>query len=169
MASNNFFKNFNEVMNTPSFPFEDRYAGTGIPQLDERRNTRQWKDRVAVPFSYIPDGESFRREYGTLYVPGREAKKIRENGTVKTEDVDIYGADLERGVSLTADGFRKLFNSSSGPTRSSFRIETQAVEEATKESDKKPTILAKDSSFIKNLRDVLRQYQQSGQTPRRDK
>lgn len=164
-----FFKNFNEAMNVPNFPFSDPYNGAGIPQLEEKRNTRQWKNRVAVPFSYIPEEGGFRRVYGTLYVPGNEAKKIKKDGTVKTDDIDIYGAELESGTSLTANGFRNLFDKYSRPTQNTFRVETQAIDEATNDQAEKPFLRAQDGPFFKNLREVLGKYQKFGDTTRREK
>lgn len=144
-------------MNVPSWPKEDPYNGTGIPQLDDKKNSRQWKNRVAVPFSYAPKNSQqypFERQYGILYLPMSEADKIKKDGKVKTDDVDIYGAELQNGPSLTADGFRNLVNNES----KTFRIEEQAVSEDIRTTNR-PTVEASNGKFLKALREAVSRLQ----------
>lgn len=158
IISKTFFKNFNESMNVPSWLKEDPYNGTGIPQLDDKKNSTQWKNRVAVPFSYAPKNSQyypFERQYGILYLPMSEADKIKKDGTVRTDDVDIYGAELQDGPSLTANGFRNLFNNESR----TFRIEKQAVSDDIKTNDR-PTVEASSGKFLKALREAISRLQE---------
>lgn len=74
-------------------------------------NSTSWTNRVAIPFSYNTSADfGDTRDYGVLYVPAYSANKITKDGEIKSEDLDIYGADLANGMSLNAKGFMDLYN-----------------------------------------------------------
>lgn len=106
-----FFKNFNEAGRVTS-DINRPYGEANIPSPVYWENKATWRDRLAIPFSYKNAGTQHRdgRQFGILYVPYYEYKKIKDNGLTNSEDIDIYGAELIDGPSLTTDGFRKLFN-----------------------------------------------------------
>lgn len=162
MASSNFFKNFRESTD-PIIIGRNPYGESNIPGLGKNHDA-DWEERVAIPFSYvISDGG--KRQYGTIYAPYYEAKKLKKDGTVKADDLEIYGADLVDGLSMTADGFKKLFEENKN---NDFRIENGATNGASRATEKNksklvyPSVKVNDAPFFKNLRDILTTLQRGG-------
>lgn len=159
-----FFENFKETSRIIPRELKNPYGEANLPSMKESRNSAAWRERVAIPFSYIiSDGGE--RQYGTLYVPAYEANKIRTDGTVRANDIEIYGAELSDGLSLNEQGFRNLYNKFSN---NDFRIEngaTNAASQATKGGDLKqvsPAVPVENAPFFRNLRGVLNNLQKGG-------
>lgn len=159
-----FFENFKEADRIMPRELKNPYGEANLPSVKESRNSAAWRERVAIPFSYIiSDGGE--RQYGTLYVPAYEANKIRTNGTVRSDDIEIYGADLTDGLSLNEQGFRNLYDKFSN---NDFRIENgaaNAASQAANGGDLKqvsPAVPVENVPFFKNLRETLKNLQRGG-------
>lgn len=133
-----FFENFKEAANIVRFPEQNPYGEANIPRINE--TNAAWRNRVAVPFSYQVS-ESGDRKKGVFYVPSYEASKIKRDGTIKTKELETYGAELDDGRSLTAKGFMDLHEQVKD---SNFAIEGGQKEKPAK------------STFLNNLRATVR-------------
>jgi len=159
-----FFENFNDAARIIPRELKNPYGEANLPSTNENANSAAWRERVAIPFSYIvSDGGD--RQYGTLYVPAYEANKIRKDGTIRADNIEIYGAELTDGLSLNEQGFRNLYNKFSN---NDFRIENgaaNAASQVTKGGDLKqvsPAVPVENIPFFRNLRGVLNNLQKGG-------
>ena len=119
----NFLENFrNFVGGAPVNDIPRRNEDPNLPSLYEPNNSREWRNRVAVPFSYS-DGTNNKRSYGIIYMPESAAWEISSTGSTDAEELQTYGAETMDGISLTPKGVQKLFDK----YRDSFRIETDLV------------------------------------------
>lgn len=114
------FRNFVGGAIVNNFPKENE--DTSVPSLEDHRNSEDWKERVAMPFSYS-DGDNGKRTYGILYLPKSAAWEISSTGNTNAKELQTYGAETMDGLSLTPAGVQKMFNK----YRDSFRIETDLV------------------------------------------
>lgn len=159
-----FFENFKEADRIIPREFKNPYGEANLPSIKKGRNSAAWRGRVAIPFSYIVS-DGGERQYGTLYVPAYEANKIRTDGTVRADDIEIYGAELTDGLSLNERGFRNLYNKFSN---NDFRIENgaaNAASQAAKGGGRKqvsPAVPVENVPFFKNLRETLKILQRGG-------
>lgn len=96
-----------------------------IPNINPSYNSKDWQERVAVPFSYA-DGKRGKRLYGIMYMPETAAWKLSSNGNTSEKELEAYGAELMDGRSLTSRGLQNLFEKNRG----SFVIETEAMKGA---------------------------------------
>lgn len=160
-----FFENFKESSGRIISPmWNNPYGEHNLPSQDTGQNTMAWQGRVAIPFSYIiSDGG--KRQYGTLYAPMYEADKIYKDGTVDSDELEIYGAELSDGLSMTPKGFRNLYDKFK---YNDFRIESgaaNAASQAAKGGDLKqvsPAVPVENVPFFSNLRKVLNNLQKGG-------
>lgn len=119
----NFLDNFRQIIEAA--PVNDYPAGqedTSVPSTEEYRNNQDWQNRVAMPFSY-EDGKNGKRAYGILYLPNSAAWEINQNGSVNTDELEVYGAETMDGQSLTTKGVQDLFKKYG----KSFQIESSLV------------------------------------------
>lgn len=114
------FRNFIGGATVNDFP--NGNEDTSIPSVDEYRNSYDWQNRVALPFSYL-DGDHGKRTYGILYMPESAAWEISDTGNTTSDELQTYGAETMDGLSLPPSGVQNLFNK----YRDSFRIETSLV------------------------------------------
>lgn len=163
MSGYTFFENFRESTD-PIIVGKNPYDNANIPSMDYGRNSARWRARLAVPFSYRT-GED-KRQYGILYIPANERGKIGMYGSPKSKDIEIYGADLAGGSSLTAKGFKELFEANKD---SDFRIESGMAKRANVESGAKPgtmteqpTVRVDNVPFFQNLRNMIKTIQNGG-------
>lgn len=163
MSGYTFFENFRESTD-PIIVGKNPYGNVNIPSMNYGRNSARWRARLAVPFSYRT-GED-KRQYGILYIPSHERGKIGTYGSPKAKDIEIYGADLVGGSSLTAKGFKELFEANKD---SDFRIESGMANRANVESGAKPntifeqpTVSVDKVPFLQNLRDIMKTIQNRG-------
>lgn len=159
-----FFENFKEAARiVPAF-YKSPYEEANLPSLSEN-NSAAWRERVAVPFSYMNSDTKGNqtKQTGILYLPSYEATKIRGNGTVKSskDPIEIYGAEIN-GQSLTKDGFLDIFNDYAN---SDFKFDMQTATRALKNATGEKKLGARASTatpfkanvnnFISNLRSNL--------------
>lgn len=160
-----FFKKFRDSNGRIiSSMWKNPYGEANLPSPDTDQNTYAWQGRVAIPFSYIiSDGG--KRQYGTLYAPMYEADKIYRDGTVDSDELEIYGAELSDGLSMTPKGFRNLYDKFK---YNDFRIESgaaNAASQAAKGGELKqvsPAVPVENALFFSNLRKILNNLQKGG-------
>lgn len=154
-----FFENFKEAENIiPRLRVQPYGANLPSPQYEE--NSGAWQGRLAIPFSYqkTKDGQ---RQYGIVYVPSFENTKFQEWGEISGGDVQTYGAELADGMSLTPEGFNKLYQNNK---KSDFKWNDFAGLAIRQEADGKTYGVktpVEDSQRFNTLRKMVRLAQKN--------
>lgn len=98
-----------------------------LPNANEQDNSIEWRERVAVPFSFTKEGSKM---YGMLYMPESEAADKFDprrdiNTVMEVGDIQIYGGETMDGRSFTPKGFNEIVQQAD---KNSFKIEDRLVD-----------------------------------------
>lgn len=107
-------------------------------------NTHDWNNRLAIPFHVDEDtrsGLSKTRLFGIMYMPYTAARNLV---TGDDKDLEVYGADLMDGRSLTPKGLQELLDKH----RDSFSIDEEAMSNITPPTT---TVSSSRTNMLENL------------------
>lgn len=98
-----------------------------LPNTNEQENSIEWRERIAVPFSFTKEGSKM---YGMLYMPESEAANKLDpqrdiNTALNVGDIQIYGGETMDGRSFTPKGFNEIVQEAD---KDSFKIENRLVD-----------------------------------------